>query len=137
VEGIHSDGDSRRTVKFSRWHIFFRNFVFGKLRAKTGTVRTYSTISLQELRKLVTDLFERDAGVSIRYRLVGEMWYHDFLKIIGVDECGIRLLDEGTDKEIYLPDLATIIQFELDSPFRFFEPHCPYTVLTGRQFVLV
>ena len=100
-------------------------------------MREYSTISVQELRKLVTDLFEQDAGISIRYRLIGEMWYHDFLKITGVDECGMSLVDQCTEKQIFLADLATVIQFELDSSFRLFKSHCPYTVVAGRQFVLV
>ena len=103
---------------------------------KNTTVREYLSISLKELRILVTDLCGRQPQISIRYRLVGEMWYHNFLKILQVDENGMTLLDEASEKRISIRELASIIQFELDSGFRSFEPHCPYDVATGRQFVL-
>ncbi len=94
------------------------------------------TISFLELKRLLVDLEEKQPGISIRYRLLGETWYHNFVKIVKANEHDLTVKDEIADKVLFIRDLRAIIQFELDSPFQTFEPHFHYDVAMRRQYIL-
>lgn len=96
----------------------------------------HPTISLLELKRLLVDLLEQQPGISIRYRLLGNTWYHNFVTLVQADEDGIALRDEVAEKTILIPDVSSIIQFELDTSFQSFEANVHYEVMIRRQFIL-
>ena len=60
------------------------------------------------------------------------MWYQNFVRVLKVTEQGIILNDEIKNRLYSLPDLSSIIQFELDGSIYGFEPHFHYDV-SGRM----
>ena len=86
-------------------------------------------ISLLELKRLVIELREKQSDICFRFRLMGQMWHPHFLKILMVDGNKLILLDEIADKLIFINDLSTIMQFELDKRFQSFQPHYHYKVI--------
>ena len=91
-------------------------------------------ISVLELRRLLVDLRTKRPDICIRYRLLGEMWGMNALKVIHVTEKGAILNDETRGKIINLSDLTFIMQFEIDAPFQGFEPHFHYNVQPMPEF---
>jgi hypothetical protein len=81
-----------------------------------------------ELKRLVHELADLRPDISFRYRLMGEMWQMNFLTILQVTEKGAVLVEEPTRKLFIIPDLTSIMQFELDQAFRQFIAHNHYTV---------
>src|SRR3990170_2440356 len=102
-------------VFISGWHIFLYIILFDKLRpTKSERVRANEpTISVTELKNLVTELKERQPDIGFRFRLMGEMWHPNFLKIFKVHEKGMTLIDEIANKLVFINELSTVIQFEL------------------------
>ena len=91
-------------------------------------------ISVLEFRRLLVDLRSKRPDICIRYRLLGEMWGMNTLRVIHVTEKGAILNDETTNKVINLSDLSFIMQFEIDAPFQGFEPHFHYNVQPMPEF---
>lgn len=90
--------------------------------------KTESQISVTELKRLLVTITDNRLNVCIRYRLVGEMWQANYMRILKVTNQGLLLSDETKNKLIALHDLSQIIQFELDTAFHAFEPHFHYNV---------
>ena len=89
-------------------------------------------VAVLELRRLLVELQEHRPDICMRYRLMGQMWVQNFLRIIRVTDRGVILNDEITNKVITLPDLTHIIQFEIDKGFQSYQPYYHYEVyLTG------
>ncbi len=89
---------------------------------------TRSLISVVELKRLLVDLKSKRPDICIRYRLLGEMWETNAMRVIRVTERGAILNDETLNKLINLSDLSLIMQFEIDAPFQGFQPHFHYNV---------
>jgi hypothetical protein len=85
-------------------------------------------VSVLELRRLLFELKEHRPDICIRYRLLGQMWATNFLRIIRLTEKGVLLNDENSGKLVTIPDLAQIMQFEVDKPFQMFQPYFHYDV---------
>ncbi|HWA32641.1 MAG TPA: hypothetical protein VG737_00855 [Cyclobacteriaceae bacterium] len=94
-----------------------------------GTEETKSGISTLELRRLLFDLKDKRADVCVRFRILGEMWYPSFLRIIQVTEKGAVFANEQTNEWISLADLSEIMQFEIDNRFQHYQPHFHYDVM--------
>ena len=90
-------------------------------------------ISTLELRRLLFEVKEHRRDICIRYRLLGQMWAVNYLRIINVTEKGVLLNDEISNKFISVPDLHHVIQFELDKPFQSFQPHFHYEVVPSAE----
>jgi hypothetical protein len=86
-------------------------------------------VSVLELKRLLVELRDKRPDICFRYRIVGEMWKGNFMRILQVNENGIALNDELGNKLVFIADLALIMQFEIDAKFQMFEPHCHYDVL--------
>jgi hypothetical protein len=84
-------------------------------------------ISVLELRRLMVDLTEKRPDICIRFRLLGELWTVQFLRVMRVTEKGAVLLDE-TSGLVSVSDLNFIMQFEIDKPFQGFQPYYHYEV---------
>ena len=89
---------------------------------------TKSLISVLELKRLLVTIIDFDMPVCIRYRILGEMWQSNFLRVVKVTEKGVILNDELRNKTIILQDLTQIIQFEIDGRIHNFQPHFHYDV---------
>ena len=80
-----------------------------------------------ELRRLLVDLSEKRPDICIRFRLLGELWGVNFLRVARVNEKGAVLLDE-IQGLVSISDLNFIMQFEIDRPFQGFQPYYHYEV---------
>ena len=90
---------------------------------------TITVIPLNELRRLIFSIVQHESKTCIRYRTMGQLWNPNFMRIIKIEEDKRVLFhDESRKRIISLPDLSTIVQFELDSKYYPFEPNCHYQV---------
>lgn len=90
-------------------------------------------LSVTELNRLLITIAEKRMGVCFRFRLMGEMWYPNFVRVLKVTDKIVLLNDEVSNKLISVSDISSIIQFELDASFHNYEPHFHYEV-TAREF---
>ena len=88
-----------------------------------------SKISVLELRKLLVLISENVHTVCFRYRLLGQMWQPNFMRVKDVTDTGVLLKDEMQNKTVLISDLKWIIQFELDGPIHSFAPNFHYDVI--------
>lgn len=95
---------------------------------------TKNLISVLELKRLLVDLREKRPDICVRYRLLGEMWVVNSMRVIKVTDNGVMLNDEQNNRLINLPDLSSIMQFEIDAPFQGFQPHFHYNVRPMNDF---
>lgn len=84
-------------------------------------------ISVLELRRLLVDLSEKRPDICIRFRLLGELWGVNFLRVARINEKGAVFLDE-IQGLVSISDLNFIMQFEIDRPFQGFQPYYHYEV---------
>jgi hypothetical protein len=89
---------------------------------------TKNHISVLELRRLLITLVDYRLPICFRYRMLGEMWQQHFFRVMNVTEKGVVLNDERRNKTIVVPDLGSVMQFELDGRVHNFEPHYHYDV---------
>ena len=104
--------------------------------AKDTVEKVKNLISVLELKRLLVDLSEKRPDICVRYRLLGEMWAVNAMRVIKVTEKGVMLNDEQNNRLINLQDLSTIMQFEIDAPFQGFQPHFHYDVRPLNDFNL-
>ena len=91
-------------------------------------------VAVLELRRLLVELKEHRPDICIRYRLIGQMWAQNFLRVIQISDPGVLLSDETSNKLVTIPDISQIIQFELDKPFQFYQPYFHFEVVTGPEW---
>lgn len=84
-------------------------------------------ISVLELRRLLVDLREKRPDIRIRFRLLGELWTVNFMQVMRVNEKGALFFDDLLGF-LSVSDLNFIMQFELEKPFRGFQPYYHYEV---------
>jgi hypothetical protein len=85
-------------------------------------------ITVTELRRLLVDIHDKRPDICLRFRLLGEMWGKNFLKILAIGEKSIVLAHEQDGRLYTIPDLSKIMQFELDSPFHQYKPYFHYSI---------
>ena len=93
----------------------------------TGVKTTKTLISVLELKQLLIELRDKRNNICFRYRLLGEMWKQNFMRIVDVTEKAVVLNDEISNKLIFL-DLSQVMQFEIDAAFQNYQPHFHYEV---------
>lgn len=92
-------------------------------------------VAVLELRRLFVELHEHRPDICIRYRLMGQMWAQNFWRIVRITGEAVVLNDENSNRIVAIPNLSTIMQFELDKSFRTFEPHYHYDVVTAGEWI--
>lgn len=85
-------------------------------------------VNIVELKRLLTDLRDKRPDICIRFRLLGEMWFPYFMKIVRVGETDVILNNEVDKKLVRVPDLSYVMQFEIDERFQNFKPHFHYNI---------
>lgn len=88
--------------------------------------KTKEPVRIEELKQHLNTIVENRLPVCFRYRLVGEMWQPNFMRVLKVSEEGLLLNDEFRNKIISITDLSSIMQFEFDAPVMKLEPHFHY-----------
>jgi hypothetical protein len=91
-------------------------------------VKNSQILSVQHLRMLLTSIVDNKLEVCIRFRLLGQMWQPNHMRVLKLTETGVILNDELRNKMITIPDLTQVMQFELDSSLYQYEPHNHYEV---------
>lgn len=92
-------------------------------------------VAVLELRRLLTELKEHRPDIYIRYRLMGQMWAEKFLRVVAVSDRGVILHDEESSKQVTIPDLSKVMQFELDKSFQTYQPHNHFDVVVNDEWV--
>ena len=85
-------------------------------------------VTILELRRLVVELRDKRPDICVRFRLLGEMWFPHFTRIVLVTETGVILNNEVTNKLIRVVDLSNVMQFEIDHTFQNYKPHDHYHI---------
>jgi hypothetical protein len=86
-------------------------------------------VGLLELRRLLFELNEHRPDICLRYRLIGQMWTPNFMRVIHPTEKGVILNDETSNKLNTISDISRLMQFELDKPFQNYQPYFHYDVV--------
>lgn len=86
-------------------------------------------VTTVELMQLLVELRDKSKNTCFRYRILGEMWKQNFFRIVGVSQGGVALLDDVTNKLVFIQDLSKIVQFEIDASFQAYQAHFHYEVL--------
>src|SRR5687768_14135834 len=94
--------------------------------------KTRSLISVLELKRMLVTIADYNLPVCFRYRMLGEMWQPNFLRVVKVTEKGVILNDEINNNTIVISDLSNIMQFEVDGRLHTFEPNFHYN-LSSRE----
>jgi hypothetical protein len=94
-----------------------------------------NAISVLEFRRLLHEMKDRRAEMTIRYRVIGQMWEPFFMSIGALSENGATFLDGTRGRLKTIEDLSQIIQFEIDRSFMGYQPHFHYEVKMDEPFV--
>lgn len=98
------------------------------MEGRSTLVNGNDTISVMELKRLLHELKDYRSETLIRFRLLGQMWQPNFLKIFVVNDTGVVLIDPTNKKMEMLTSLSDVIQFELDTRYQLFQPYFHYKV---------
>jgi len=90
-------------------------------------------ISVLELKRLLYTIVDNRLSTCFRYRLLGEMWQPNFLRVVEISEKGVLLNDEVANSFKFLPDLSQFMQFEIDVAVHDFLPHNHYDLDFGEK----
>jgi hypothetical protein len=98
------------------------------MEARGQLSKSTNQISALELKQLLHEIKDRRPDISIRFRLLGQMWQKNFCRIFMIAERGAVLIDEATNAAEIIPDLAEVVQFEIDGRFHHYQPNYHYSV---------
>jgi hypothetical protein len=90
--------------------------------------RSDKKISPAELKRLLVSITTDAVRPCFRYRLLGEMWQSDFMRVVIVKDDSLILNDQLKNRLVAIRDLKSIMQFELDGALQSFQPHFHYDV---------
>lgn len=93
-----------------------------------------NSISVLEFRRLLHEMKDRQADMTIRFRLMGQMWEPFFFSVGALSENGATFLD-GSRGLKTIEDLSEVIQFEVDRSFMGYQPHFHYEVKMDQPFM--
>jgi len=91
-----------------------------------------SEITVLELRRLLHQIKDLRPDLCVRFRLMGELWQKNPLRIIKLTEIGVIVNDETGNKLIIIPDLKMVMQIELDFKFQQYQPNFHYSITLER-----
>lgn len=90
-------------------------------------------VTSQELRELLLYINDSRLDTCVRFRLIGEMWHANYMRVIQLTEKGVTLHDERDNKFFTVRDLNNVMQFELDQPLHQYQPYFHYHVQPGEK----
>ena len=89
---------------------------------------TENPLNIAQLKSLLATIADNKLNICVRFRMVGEMWQPNFMRVLKLTEEGVLLNDPIKNKLITVRDLRQVIQVELDSQFQYYQPHFHYEV---------
>lgn len=87
------------------------------------------SLTVLELKRLLFELKDKRPDICLRYRLIGEMWQENFMKIISIVDNRLFVEDPRMGFIIHIQNIASIMQFEIDYAFQNFQPHYHYDIV--------
>lgn len=96
--------------------------------------KTTNRFSVLQLKQLLIDINEHAPNVCVRFRLLGEMWQPNMVRMISITDNRALVNDEVKNKLISV-DLTSVVQFEMDNKFKGFQPYFHYEVVPD-QYLL-
>jgi len=90
-------------------------------------MQTSGKITVAELRRLLFELKALHPETRCRFRIMGELWQQQYYHIALLTEKGIALSNDQR-KLVVIPDLARVMQFELEDTFQQYQRHFHYSV---------
>jgi hypothetical protein len=100
------------------------------MRFDFGLKENVNTVSAIELKQLLILL--ASTTTCFRFRIVGEMWVRNLMRVITVNEKTALLLDE-TENKYFALRINNVMQFELDTRFQNFQPYFHYSVTPSKE----
>jgi hypothetical protein len=97
-------------------------------------MNTDQKVTILSLRRLLVELKDHRPDICVRYRLIGQMWAKQFLRVNRLTDEGVILNDETSNKSITIPELAQVMQFEIDKPFQAYQPYFHYDVVLSTEW---
>lgn len=91
-------------------------------------IKEKAIVSIPELTRLLVELKEKRPDICFRYRILGELWKENFMKILQVTDMGVVLHDNQRQQIVTVPKLSHIMQFEIERSFQGFEANFHYLV---------
>jgi hypothetical protein len=85
------------------------------------------SLSVLELRQQLIDVLEHSPNLCVRFRMLGEMWQVNMMRLVGVTEDRALLHDEIANKLLSIK-LDNVMQFEIDNCFKELQPFFHYTI---------
>lgn len=96
--------------------------------------KTNTSLSVARFRQVLVAIADKKLSLGVRYRIMGEMWQPNFMRVLKVAESGGLLLhDPVKNKLIAISEISAIIQFELDGSLYDLEPYFHYGVHRGED----
>jgi hypothetical protein len=92
-----------------------------------------NSLSLLQLRQLLIDIKEHGPNVCVRFRLIGELWQQQMMRVVTVTDDRVLVHDEVNNKLISI-EINHIMQFEVDNKFKVLQPHNHYDIILGDVF---
>lgn len=83
-------------------------------------------VTSQELKQLLLHIQNPTLNICIRFRLIGQMWQRDFMRVVAVTESIVTLQNDEGNKLYVVNNLNDVIQFEIDQRLFQYEPHFHY-----------
>ena len=105
---------------------FFSRGLFVDMQLESDRLKK-TTYTVTHLRRTLIDILEHGQGVCIRFRVIGEMWQSNFVRIVSVTEQRVLVNDEVMSKLLSI-EISKIIQFEIDHRFKGLEPYNHYDI---------
>ncbi len=84
-------------------------------------------ISVLELKRLVVELKDHRSDICVRFRMMGQLWQQQFVRVVTITENRVLVNDERANKLLSI-DLSNVMQFEIDNRYQNFEPNYHYEV---------
>ena len=78
---------------------------------------TENPLNIAQLKSLLATIADNKLNICVRFRMVGEMWQPNFMRVLKLTDEGVLLNDPIKNKLITVRDLRQVIQVELDSQF--------------------
>ena len=85
------------------------------------------SLSVLELRQQLIDILEHHSTLCVRFRMLGEMWQVNMMRLVGVTEDRALLHDEIVNKLLSIK-LDHVMQFEIDNCFKELQPFFHYNI---------
>ncbi len=91
-------------------------------------------VAVLELRRLLVELKEHRPDICVRYRIMGQMWAGNFMRVSHVSDRGAIFNNEAVNRLVNVQNLNQIIQFELDKSFQAYQPYFHYDVVPSPEW---